>query len=661
MTPSGLPGSQESRRDTRWARTPGAFAPAVLLALAVAATIIATLATAASQPALLTDAGPLISYGLPIMKVLANLATAGTLGALVLACYAMSPAAPAYGKTLDIAAGCAAAWAVTAAGCAVLTFMSIAGPLAPDVFMVAVSQFLTDIGLGQAWLATILLSATISVLCFAVRGPTSVAAVAVLAFATLAPLALQGHAAGGGSHSAASAALWLHIAAAGMWIGGLAVIAGIHRTINRDALITLLTRYSSIALVGFVALTASGTISAYFRVEHPGQLFSTTYGLLITAKIVALAGLGLAGFAHRKWLLGRLVNASSARWLPLFWWLVISEMIMMGVASGAAAVLARTPPPATEQIARTTSELLTGLPLPAALTWPRVFDSWSVEPVWLLVAGFGIFFYLAGVHRLRKRGEEWPVLRTASWIAGLVLLVYVTNGAPNAYGSYLFSIHMLGQVTLAMIVPLLLVPGAPITLALRAIRSRTDGSRGGREWADAVVRSRLTRAVTHPLVAAGLLGGSLLAIFYTPLFKWTLVDPIGQQWLTAHLLIVGFLFVQSFFGLDPVPHRLPNPMRVLTLLAALVFHALFGLSLISAAQLLLPDWYGVLGSDWGIDPLVDQQLAGGIAWTVGAMSTLVLAITVGMLWSRARRRLDRNPAGTDADMPAVISAEPGHR
>ena len=641
------------------------LAPAVVLAVAVCATIVVTLITAPAQPSLVTNAGPLILYGLPILKVLTNLATAGTLGALVLACFAIAPTSSAYGKSLDVAAGCAAAWAITAAGCAVLTFMSIAGQVSPDLFMMALAQFLGDIGLGQAWLATILLSATISVLCFAVRSLSGVTAVALLAFATLVPLALQGHAAGSGDHTAASAALWLHVAAAGTWIGGLAVIAGIRRAINRNALVTLLTRYSTIALLCFVTLTASGTVSAFSRFEHLGQLISTTYGLVLVIKIAALIGLGLAGFTHRKWLLGRIGNAASARWVPLFWWLVISEMVLMGVASGAAVVLARTPPPILEPIARSTSELLTGLTLPAPLTWPRVFDSWNIDIVWLLVAGFGIFFYLAGRSRLIQRGEDWSILRTASWVVGLLLLVYVTSGAPNTYGPYLFSVNLLAQFTLALIVPVLLVPGAPITLALRAIRSRADGSRGGREWADIIVRSRLARAVTHPAVAAGLLAGSLLVIYYPPVLEWTLIDPVGQQWLTAHLLFVGFLFAQSFFGLHPVPDRRSYLVPALTLLTAMVFHSIFGLSLIFATRLLLPDWFGVLGSDWGIDPLVDQSVAGGIAWSVGLFSTLVVAVTAGILWFRARRHLERNPDGSDANRPtataAVTANEPGRR
>ena len=51
-------------------------------------------------------------------------------------------------------------------------------------------------------------------------------------------------------------------------------------------------------------------------------------------------------------------------------------------------------------------------------------------------------------------------------------------------------------------VPLLLVLGAPITLAMRAIGKRRDGSRGGREWMLAIVHSRYLQVIGHPVVAA---------------------------------------------------------------------------------------------------------------------------------------------------------------
>ncbi len=65
------------------------------------------------------------------------------------------------------------------------------------------------------------------------------------------------------------------------------------------------------------------------------------------------------------------------------------------------------------------------------------------------------------------------------WLVGLALLFYVTNGGINVYEQYLFSAHMLAHMLLGMVIPLLLVPAAPITLALRAIQKR-DGRQSRR-------------------------------------------------------------------------------------------------------------------------------------------------------------------------------------
>ena len=78
--------------------------------------------------------------------------------------------------------------------------------------------------------------------------------------------------------------------------------------------------------------------------------------------------------------------------------------------------------------------------------------------------------YLAGVWRLHRRGDKWPIGRTIAWVTGLALLFYTTNGALNAYEQYLFSVHMLGHMMLTMLIPLVLVLGAPVTLALRAVQ-----------------------------------------------------------------------------------------------------------------------------------------------------------------------------------------------
>jgi hypothetical protein len=136
----------------------------------------------------------------------------------------------------------------------------------------------------------------------------------------------------------------------------------------------------------------------------------------------------------------------------------------------------------------------------------------------------------------------------------------VTSGPINAYQDYLFSMHMVGHMLLTMAIPMMLVFGAPVTLASRAIAKRDDGTRGGREWILWAVHTPFARVVTHPLFAAAMFVGSLWAFYYTDLFRWTLYDHLGHEWMVAHFLISGYLFVQSLVGIDPVPcATLPVP------------------------------------------------------------------------------------------------------
>jgi cytochrome c oxidase assembly factor CtaG len=348
---------------------------------------------------------------------------------------------------------------------------------------------------------------------------------------------------------------------------------------------------------------------------------------------------------QRRILIGKL-KAGGKR--STFWWIVTAELAFMGIASGVAAALARTATPVAEKLgaAPTPAQILTGEKLPPELTWGRLFTMWNFDLLWVLACGFAIFFYLAGVWRMRKRGDAWPIHRTVFWILGIVLLFYITSGGVNVYEKYLFSTHMLAHMVLTMMVPLLLVPGAPVTLALRSIRKRTDGSRGGREWILLAVHSRFANVISNPVVAAVLFAGSLWAFYYTPLFRWATTDHIGHEWMIVHFLITGYLFVQSLIGIDPVKYRLPYAFRLLLLLGTMAFHAFFGLSIMQSTGLLLADWFGSMGRTWGDSPLVDQQTGGGIAWSVGEIPTVILAIVVAIQWSRSddreTKRRDRN-------------------
>lgn len=623
--------------------------------MAVFATVVGLQFGGGADPQLIADPGAVVRWGLPLSKLLVNLGAAATIGALALTCFALSPAEDEFNTALDFAAASAAFFTVASAVTGFLTFLQVTNvPLSfDDRFSATLGQFLTQIELGQAWLGTTLIAAAVTVLCFAVRNLTALVFVTAIAVASLVPLAQQGHSAGAAGHDEAITALGLHLVFAAIWLGGLVTIVVLRKQLaQRGRVAVVIGRYSSLAVVCFVVVAASGYVSAQLRIGTFDNLW-TGYGILVLTKVAALILLGGFGVLQRRFFIDRMERSGrpTGSW---FWWLVVAELAFMGLASGVAAALAKTATPveqvvATEIPEATPAQILTGEPLPPELTFSRYFTEWGFDIAWVLFCAFGIFFYLAGAYRLRRRGDKWPVHRTILWVLGMLTLFYVTNGGVNVYEKYLFSTHMLMHMILTMAVPVLLVPGAPVTLAARAIRKRQDGSRGAREWILLAVHSKPAGVLANPLVSAVLFAGSLWVFYYTPIFSWATTDHIGHQWMIVHFLLTGYLFVQSLIGIDPVPYRLPYPFRLILLLGTMAFHAFFGLAILTGTGLFLADWYGAMG--WGTSAIEDQQAGGGIAWSVGEIPTIALAIIVAIQWSRSdekeTRRRDRNADRTD--------------
>jgi cytochrome c oxidase assembly factor CtaG/putative copper export protein len=631
--------------------------PALLLVVAFASLLAALVFGHAADAPRLIDPGALVRYGLPIATMLFNLGVAVTLGSLVLLCFAMSADQPEFARTLDIAAGAAGFWAIASATTGFLTFMSFyTKPITLDAnFGAILGDFLTNKEIGQASLASTLVAAVVTVLCFAVRNRTMLVFVTLFAAVGLVPQALQGHSADAAGHDAAVTSLGLHVVFAAIWLGGLVTIVFIRKTLEGGRIGPIISRYSTLAIICFVVVAASGYVNAALRVGTISQLL-TPYGILVLVKIFALLALGLFGLVERRFLVAKMQSSANSG-NRFFWWLIAAELGFMGLASGVAAALAKTATPVSQDATLTSPAwILTQAPLPPELTFSRYFTTWSFDILWVLLIAFLAFFYIAGVVRLHRRGDTWPVHRIVLWLAGLALLFWVTNGGINLYEKYLFSVHMLGHMLLGMMIPVLLVPAAPITLALRTIVKRSDGSRGAREWIMLFVHSRPSAVLSNPIVAAALFVVSLWVFYYTPLFSWATTDHIGHTWMIVHFLITGYLFVQALIGVDPLPYRASYPMRLLVLLGTMAFHAFFGLSLITGTGLLLANWYGAMGRAWGVSAIADQQTGGGIAWSVGEIPTIILAITVAIMWSKSdakdAKRLDRK-AERDGDAELV--------
>ena len=348
-----------------------------------------------------------------------------------------------------------------------------------------------------------------------------------------------------------------------------------------------------------------------------------------------MVALGIIGAVHRRYAIKHLVDRAN-----MFYRLVAVEFVLFGAAIGLGTALSRTAAPVNDYPLGKLSpaEILTGAQLPPELTPIRYLTSFSIDLIWLGVALAGIVAYVAGALRLKRRGDKWPIGRTISWVAGMLLLAYITNGAFNVYEQYLFSDHMLAHMLLTMGVPVLLVPGAPVTLLARAVEKRQDDSRGVREWVLWAVHTKYAQLIAHPLVAATLFASSLVVFYFTPVFGWATRDHIGHEWMILHFVITGYLFVQALVGIDPGPKRFGYPQRLMLLIGTLTFHAFFGLALMTGSTLLLADWYGAMGRTWGQNPLADQQTGGAIAWGIGELPTAALVMITAWQWARSDRR-----------------------
>lgn len=617
----------------------------ILVITAAIALVIALLFGGGASPLLVGDPGDVVRWGLPIARTVNNLAAAIMIGPMVLALFALRAGEKPFEIAMDTASIGAAVFTVSSAATAFLTFLAAFNPQVSleQQFGEQLGRFLLALPLGQAWLITTILGALVTILAFAWRSWTPTLITAIIALAALLPMATQGHSGELEGHITAVNSILLHTVGAAVWLGGLVLLVVLRSVegIDRQALVR---RYSSIAIAAFFVVAVSGIVRSTVGLGSWEGLW-TPYGLIIIAKAVLLGGMGLLGAWYRARLIPRLGGQRASGW---FWMLVLCEVALMGLASGAAAALARTPPPTgdTAAVRQTPAEILTRSPLPPEFTLDKWFTGWDIDILWAVAGALGVFFYAAGVWRLHRRGDRWPIHRTVFWMLGVLLLVWVTCGPLNLYQEYLFSVHMMGHMVLSMAIPLLLVAGAPITLALRSIRKREDGTRGGREWILWAVHSPFSRVVTHPFVAAGIFVGSLWGFYFTDLVRWAMYEHLGHEWMIIHFLISGYLFVMSLVGIDPVPYRLPYPGRLITLIAVMAMHAFFGMAIMMQEGLMVAEWFGSMGRSWGPTPMEDQYIGGGIAWSVGEIPTLVLAVTVAIQWSRddtkVQRRQDRH-------------------
>ncbi|RJQ92321.1 copper resistance protein CopD [Amycolatopsis panacis] len=612
----------------------------VLLAAVVAVGLVALTGGAGYVIAGLPDPGLVTRYGVTVVRVLAEGASVVAVGSLLLAAFLVPPQqngtlAPE-GYAAVRAAGIAAwVWFAASILSVVFTAADSAGkPLSEVLSPQTLLDLVDAIEQPKAWLWTALIAVLLALGSRLVLSWGWTATLFFVSVAGLIPVAVTGHSASGGSHDMATNSLLFHLIAAALWVGGLLALLALGWRRGKHLSLAA-QRFSRLALVCWIVMAVSGVINALVRINL-SDLFTTDYGLLVVAKVVALLLLGVFGHQQRQRGVANLVGGKGGGQLLR---LAAVEVLIMFVTIGIASGLARTPPPPDAVTQPSTVELLIGYNLDGPPTFWRLLTEWRFDLVYGTLAIVLAAAYLAGVRRLRKRGDQWPIGRTISWVAGCLVILLATSSGIGRYAPAMFSVHMGNHMLLSMVAPVLLVLGGPVTLALRALPAAgRDAPPGPREWLLAAVHSPVSRFLTNPIIALLLFIGSFYGLYFSGLFDAALNYHWAHLAMNAHFLLVGYVFYWPVIGVDPAPRRLPPIGRLGMMFGAMPFHAFFGVILMNMQTVIGREFYTSLRLPWVGDLLTDQRLGGGIAWASGEVPVLLVLIALLVQWARADER-----------------------
>jgi putative membrane protein len=257
-----------------------------------------------------------------------------------------------------------------------------------------------------------------------------------------------------------------------------------------------------------------------------------------------------------------------------------------------------------------------------------LWSAWNWDPVILLSLILSAWGYAQGQRKLRRRAGlrrsalDW---RAVSFAAGLITLFLALISPLDALSTALFSAHMLQHILLIVIAsPLLALsvgvsPGSFLFVLPSPVTRKL-----GQWWQRSRWLKPAWRALTQPMVTWGLNVLVLWAWHVPRLYQAALQNETLH--MLEHLSFVGVSLLFWWRILRSGEHLRRGDLGILALFTMALQGGLLG-ALITFAP---TPWYEVYASTtqpWGLSPLADQQLAGGIMWIpAGTMYTLAALI-----------------------------------
>lgn len=273
---------------------------------------------------------------------------------------------------------------------------------------------------------------------------------------------------------------------------------------------------------------------------------------------------------------------------------------------------------------------------------------WTFEPLPTLGVVLALGWWRWAVRRVDAvhPGNRVPRRRSVAFGFGMGAIAFALLSGIDRWDTTLFWVHMIQHVLLALVAAPLIAYAAPVTLLLRVASPATR-----QRWILPVLHSRVLRVLAFPVVAWILFAGVMWVAHFSPLFEAALEDPLVHD--LEHLLFLGsaLLFWWPAVAQDPVPWRMPHPLRAMYLFLQMPQNTFLAVIILGATAPLYSH-YVTNVRPYGPSPLEDQQMAAGIMWLAGDAIFLIAILLVVAGWMRADAR---DAARTDQRAAAELA------
>jgi putative membrane protein len=271
-----------------------------------------------------------------------------------------------------------------------------------------------------------------------------------------------------------------------------------------------------------------------------------------------------------------------------------------------------------------------------------LWSSWRPDPLILGILVLTALLYRSGLAHLGARRRQLVRPVHAAAFAGALLVLALALASPlELAASSVFAAHMVQHLLLMLVVAPLLVCGRPVLVLGRAMPLR-----GRRLFVRVRARPSVRSArdaLFHP-VSAWVVGVVVLWAWHLPAL-YDLALRRDALHALEHASLIATAALVWALALGRARRSLAIPVASGLLLATALQSGALGAVLALAQRPLYPIHASVAPS-WGLTPLQDQQLAGGLMWVPPGIVYMVVIAALLAHWLGSLEVRDREQAAT---------------